>query len=220
MLVFFTKLSLVEFLIRILVLLFFFSIIGCFLCFWVVYIFETVLLMLLVLKDSFVAPCFSCNVLMIFHVIYNIALNADNLISAPSVVVILICRKNFKQVPNLTLIFWHHGVEYEFVKKLNLGYAGNNCLWKRYAVAIVIKMDRSGLDEKSSFKKLRLYFSFKIIVVTLPLLLKVPITELEPLFHEISFLWGCTVSVEITIWFEILLVCLWKYSQFQIGCAG
>ena len=93
MLVFFTKLSLVEFLVRILVLFLFFSIIGCFLCFWVVYIFETVLLMLLVLKDSFVAPCFSCNVLMIFHVIYNIALNADNLISASSVVVILICHK-------------------------------------------------------------------------------------------------------------------------------
>ena len=167
MLVYFTKLSLMEYQVRYLALFLLFLVIDCFEWFWMESLHENIQLMMEFLKDPFSVLHFSCCILMTFLMMLSFILLSMSMIPLSFLTVIrdLICGNNLKWLLNLNPIYeilWtgvRNGLLISFnpgkTQLVSFDQANNNG-------SLDVKMDGSVLEEKSSFKMLVLTFSSKV----------------------------------------------------------
>ena len=148
MLVFFTNLSLMEFLVRYLALFLIFSVIDGYEWFWMESLHRNIQLLMEFLKAPFLVLHFSYYTLMTFLTMLSEILLAIKviLLSVLSVIRYLICGINLNWLLNLNLIY----------KTLWAGVKSNS------NGSVDVKMDGSVLEDKSSFKMLALNFSSKL----------------------------------------------------------
>ena len=182
MLVFFTNLSLMEFQVRYLALFLLFSVVDNFEWFWMESLYKNIQLMWEFLKAPFLVQHISYYTLMTFLMLSVLLLSMLMiLLSILSVIRHLICGNNLNWLLNLNLIYetQRTGVTSGLLISM-MGKLSWFCLTSNNSGSIDVKIGRSILEEKSSFKMLGLTFSSKLDwVLTLSLLLKQPPTKLE-----------------------------------------
>ena len=151
-----------EFQVRYLALFLLFSVIDGFEWFWMGNLHKNIQLMLEFFKAPYLALYFSHYTLMTFLMMLSVILLSmlTILLSILSVIRHLICGNNLNWLLNLNLIYETLDWGKEWLVDFNAGKTqlvsfdrSNN------TGAIDVKMDGSGLEEKSSFKMLRLTFS-------------------------------------------------------------
>ena len=163
MFVFFTNLSLMEFQVRCLALFLLFLVIDSFECFWIESLHRSIQLILEFLKAPFLALHFSYYTLMTFLTTLSIILLSMLMIilSSPSLIKNLICN-NLNWLMNLNLIYHTLWTSKKWLVDFSAGEI-QQALFDRSNNngSIDVKTDWSVLEEKSSFKMLRLTFSSK-----------------------------------------------------------
>ena len=155
MLVFFTKLSLMELLVRYQALFLLFSVLSSFGWFLTGNLHNNIQLMVDFLKGSFMVQYFSYYTLMTFLMMLSVILLSMLMILLLTLNVIrhLICGNNQNWLLNLNLIYkiyWGR----KWLVDLNAGKTQLASFDQSNSGAIVVKMDGSVLDEKSSFRML------------------------------------------------------------------
>ena len=165
MLVFFTNISLVEFLVRYLALFLLLSIIDGLKLFWITGLHKNIQLMLEFLKAPFLVLHFSYNTLMTFLMMLSAILLSMLMIllSILSVIRHLIRGINLNRLLNLNLIYerlWAGSRSALLISMLvKLKWF---CLVGLITGSIDVKIGKLFLEEKPSFKMLRLTFSSKL----------------------------------------------------------
>ena len=165
MLVFFTNISLVEFLVRYLALFLLLSIIDGLKLFWITGLHKNIQLMLEFLKVPFLVLHFSYNTLMTFLMMLSAILLSMLMIllSILSVIRHLIRGINLNRLLNLNLIYerlWAGSRSALLISMLvKLKWF---CLVGLITGSIDVKIGKLFLEEKPSFKMLRLTFSSKL----------------------------------------------------------
>ena len=142
MLVFFPKLSIVEFQVRYLALSLLFSIIGSFRWLWISSDQKNIQLMLEFLKAPFLVLYFSCYTSMTLLIMLSVILLSILMIllSILSLIKHLICGNNFNWLLNLNLIFelWWNGTRNGLLVSV-LGKLNWFCLTSLVTLALLIR---------------------------------------------------------------------------------
>ena len=187
--------------VRYLALFLLFLVIDSFEWLWMESLHKEIQLMLKFFKGPFLVLHFSCCILMTFLMMLSVILLSALMIRFSILTVIrhLICG-NLKWLLNLNPIYqtlWtgvRSGLFISMLGKLTWFFFD----WSNNNGFLDVKMDGSVLDEKSSFKMLELTFSSKLDLGSYIITIAKTTSNKNwrsNLFYEISFSWGCSVSL-------------------------